>query len=211
MKISTSVSISRFFKRTTVFLNTYQCIWWWFLLYISNMYRKQYFTYSIFYLQYLLFTVFFIYSILEHDFLNQYFFLLLTTKEFLFKSSWKFLRNVLYILLHATFNSAHAFTFYTHCPMEVLKKSGSTRCYNTLSRYEECRFHAARIPRWYGLSFPSTVILIFIVTWVSYYSKNTRYYISCSIPYSYFIMQRALQLFTQCPFRVNVVKNRDEV
>lgn len=96
-------------------------------------------------------TVFFIYSILEHDFLNQYILLLLTTKEFLFKSSRKFLRNVLYILLRATFNFAHAFTFYTHCPMEVLKKSGSVRCYNTLSRYE-CRFHAARVPRWYAFS-----------------------------------------------------------
>lgn len=42
----------------------------------------QYVSRTAFYLQYFLFTLFIIYSILEHDFLNQYFFLLLILLSF---------------------------------------------------------------------------------------------------------------------------------
>lgn len=80
------------------------------------------------------------------------------------------------------------------------RKKGNAR-YKTLSRYK-CRFHGCTRPTvlfsFHRLSFQC------LLSRGRHAIANTRFPVSRSIPRSRFIMQHALQLFAQYPFRVNV-------
>ena len=133
------------------------------------------------------------------------------TKEFLLDDSQRFPRKfheeTFYTCMCTSVLRQLACNVRAYCPIELLKKSGSVQCCKALSRYK-CRFHAARVPRCCG--FFSSIGCHFSVYCHGgvVATANTRRSITCSIPYGCFIMQRALQLFTQHPFRVNVTKNR---